>query len=479
MAKFNGTATIKIENQCGHVAYRMDDKSKLITQVLTSFFNENKFYGDNSTEMQKMIQSVIKTDPEFVSKLAVYARRVFNMRSVSHVLTAYLAHETEGKPFTRQTVRGVCLRGDDVTEMMSFYIANFGKPIPQSLIKGIADVLTGFDEYTLSKYAGTKKSVKMKDLIILCHPKPKNEAQADLFKRCIEGKLETPVTWETELSANGNNAETWEKLIDSGKVGYMALLRNLRNIIKANPANIEKVFSTIENPEAVRRSKQLPFRFLSAYKSILDITGSRALDALENAVEASVNNMQKLSGTTVIAIDISGSMADKISAKSEMRCYEIAMLLGMIANRLCENSIVYTFDTTIRKLPVYSKAGILLSATNNNFCGGGTNMALPFQKMIDDNIKADRIIVLSDNECNDGITWYNHKSVQSLADEYRRISGQNIWVHAIDLQGYGTQQFHGEKTNIVAGWSEKVFDFIHLAEQGKGSLETAIKNYTW
>ena len=479
MAKFNSAVTIKTENQCGHVAYRMDDKSKLITQVLTSFFNENKFYGDNSSEMQETIQSVIKTDPEFVSKLAVYARRVFNMRSVSHVLTAYLAHETEGKPFTRQTVRGVCLRGDDATEIMSFYIANFGKPIPQSLIKGIADVLTGFDEYTLAKYAGTKKSVKMKDLIILCHPKPKSEAQANLFKRCIEDKLEIPVTWETELSANGNNAETWEKLIDSGKVGYMALLRNLRNIIKANPANIEKVFNTIENPEAVRRSKQLPFRFLSAYKSILDITGSRALDALENAVEASVNNMQKLSGTTVIAIDISGSMADKISAKSEMRCYEIAMLLGMLANRLCENSIVYTFDTAIRKLPVYSKAGILFSATHSVFCGGGTNMALPFQKMIDDNIKADRIIVLSDNECNDGITWYNHKSVQSLADEYRRISGQNIWVHAIDLQGYGTQQFHGEKTNIVAGWSEKVFDFIHLAEQGKGSLETAIKNYTW
>lgn len=479
MAKFNSTVTIKTENQCGHAAYRMDDKSKLITQVLTSFFNENKFYGDNSSEMQETIQSVIKTDPEFVSKLAVYARRIFNMRSVSHVLTAYLAHETEGKPFTRQTVRGVCLRGDDATEIMSFYIANFGKPIPQSLIKGIADVLTGFDEYTFAKYVGTKKSVKMKDLIILCHPKPKSEAQADLFKRCIEDKLEIPVTWETELSANGNNAETWEKLIDSGKVGYMALLRNLRNIIKANPANIEKVFNTIENPEAVKHSKQLPFRFLSAYHSIYDIAGSRALDAIENAVEASVNNMKKLSGTTVIAIDASGSMASKISEKSEMRCYEIAALLGILATRICENSIVYIFDTGIKKLPVYSKAGILFSATHSAFCGGGTNMALPFNKMLADKVKADRLIMLSDNVCNDGITWYNNKPVQVLADEYRRYSGKNIWVHAIDLQGYGTQQFHGEKTNIIAGWSEKVFDFIHLAEQGEGSLETAIKNYTW
>lgn len=479
MGKFNNQATIKTVNKCGHFAYAMDNKSKLVTMVLTSFFNESKFYGDNSAEMQEIIQSVIKTDPEFVSKLAVYARRVFNMRSVAHVLTAYLAHEPEGKPFTRNTVKGVALRGDDVTEIMSFYLATFGKPIPQSLIKGIADVLKGFDEYTLAKYAGNGKSVKMKDLIILCHPKPKDEKQADLWKRCIEGRLETPVTWETELSANGNNFKTWEKLIDSGKVGYMALLRNLRNIIKANPTNIEKVFETIENPLSVRRSKQLPFRFLSAYKSISNISGSRALDALENAVDASISNMQKFSGTTVIAIDTSSSMNSKVSTKSEICCYEIAVLLGMIANRLCENSIVYTFDTRIQKLSVPSRTGILYATSHCNVCCGGTNMALPFQKMIDDKIKADRIIVLSDNMCNFGATWYNRTPVQSIADEYRRISGHDIWVHAVDLQGYGTQQFHGAKTDIIAGWSEKIFDFIHLAEQGGGSLEKAISDYEW
>jgi len=479
MGKFNNPATMKTENAEGHVAYTMDDKSKLVTMVLTSFFNESKFYGDNSAEMEQLIPQVIQQDAEFVSNLAVYARRVFNMRSVSHVLTAYLAHEPNGKPFARKTVKGVALRGDDLTEIMSFYLATFGKPIPQSLLKGIADVLKGFDEYTLAKYAGNKKAVKMKDLIILSHPKPKDEEQANLWKRCIEGKLATPKTWETELSTKGNNTQTWENLIESGKVGYMALLRNLRNIINAKPSNIEKVYQTIENPEAVKRSKQLPFRFLSAYAQIENTYQKRALDALENAVNASIENIPKIAGKTLIAIDVSGSMTSTISAKSDVRCSQIALLLGMIAYKLCEKGIVYTFDNQIRVFLPPENFGILHSAFHLPVRGGGTNMGLPFTKLMEKHIKVDRLIILSDNMCNCGETYYGYEPVQRLADEYRKTSGCDIWVHAIDLQGYGTQQFHGKKTNIIAGWSEKIFDFITLAEQGEDTLIQAISHYTW
>lgn len=479
MSKFNQTATIKTTNKSGHVAYGMTAKSKLVTQVLTSFFNESKFYGDNSAEMQETIKQVIEQDAEFVSKLAVYARRVFNMRSVSHVLTAYLAHEPEGKPFVRETVKGVSLRGDDITEIMSFYLATFGKPIPNSLKKGINDVLVGFDEYTLAKYKGDNKAVKMRDLICLCRPRPQTSKQEDLFKRCLENRLETPLTWETELSANGNNKETWEKLIDSDKVGYMALLRNLRNILQANPDNIQKVFDTLENPEKVRKSKQLPFRFLSAYKSVKDISGSKVLDVLENAVDASIENLPKIKGSTVIAVDVSGSMRSPISAKSDIKCSDIALMLAFVANRICENAYIYAFDTDAYKLTMSSRASILQAVESTPIHGGGTNMSLPFQLMISEKINADRVIVLSDNECNCGYSWCNHKTVQALADEYRKTSGNDIWVHAVDLQGYGTQQFHGSKTNIIAGWSEKVLDFVNLAEQGENTLEKTIAEYRW
>lgn len=478
MSKFNNTATIKTTNQDGHVAYSMKDKAKLVTQVLTSFFQESKFYGDNSADLVATLKNVIKTDPAFVSKLAVFARREFNMRSVAHVLTGYLAHEVEGKPYVKDTIRGICLRGDDATELMSFYLNTFGRPIPNSMRKGINAVFTGFDEYTLAKYKGEGKAVKMRDLVCLCHPAPKDNAQSEMWKRLLENKLATPYTWETELSAKGNNKQTWEQLIDSGKMGYMGTLRNLRNIVNAKPSNIEKVWKTIENPDAVRRSKQLPFRFLSAYKQISN-AGSRGLDALESAVEAAAGNLPKLPGTTVIAVDVSGSMSGQVSAKSDVKCCEIGWMLGMIANRICENSLFYTFDTKIQQYSVSRKANILYTVVHNSTPGGGTDMGLPFEKMIRDKVKADRVIIISDNMCNSGYTWYAHKPIQALADEYRRVSGRDIWVHAIDLQGYGTQQFTGPKTNIITGWSEKVLAFIQLAEQGEGTLEKTIEAYRW
>lgn len=476
MSKFNSSQSDRTTNRCGHAAYKMPEKQKLVTQVLTSFFNEEKFYGDNSAEMQKTIKAVIAKDPQFVANLAVFARREFNMRSVSHVLVAYLSHEVAGKPLTRRVVKAVSLRGDDVTEIMSCYLSLFGKPVPNALKKGIADAMQGFDEYTLAKYKGDGKAVKMRDLLCLCRPTPKNAAQSEMWHRLLNGELATPYTWETQLSEKGNNAETWESLIDSGKVGYMALLRNLRNILSANPSNADKVLETIQNPEAVKRSKQLPFRFLSAYKELEYCGTSRVFDALENAVDAAIENVPKIPGTTVIAVDTSGSMRSPISSKSSVQCSEIAMMLGLIANKICDNSIFYTFDGTIRKHAVPRRCNILHSVATARCPGGCTDMHLPFVQMMEDNIKADRIIFLSDNQCNAG---YSRRTVQALADEYRKKTGIDIWVHAIDLQGYGTQQFHGSKTNVIAGWSEKVFDFINLAEQGEGALEKTIEQYTY
>lgn len=478
MSKFNAQMNTRTANKSGHAAYSMTDRAKLVTQVLTSFFNETKFYGDNSEDMRETIVKVITNDPEFVAKLAVFARREFNMRSVSHVLAAYLCHEAAGKPYARRVVDAICLRGDDATEIMACYLNLFGKPIPNSLRRGLRNVLERFDSYTLAKYKGDGKSVKMRDLVNLCRPDPKTLAQSEAFKGLLEGTLEPPLTWEVELSKSGNNQETWEHLIGSGKVGYMALLRNLRNIIRANPRNLNQVLTKLADPEAVRKSRQLPFRFLSAYKSVADISGSQILGVLEKACAMSVENMKKLSGTTVIMVDVSGSMSAPVSEKSAVRCFEIGALLGLIANRICENSVFYTFNRDSKKVNLPDTSPLLHTACEF-FCGGATRMSAPFEQMCKDGVKADRVIVISDTECNRPSYFLHGETVQEIADAYRRASGCDCWIHAIDLQGYGTQQFAGPKTNIIAGWSEKVFEFIRLAEQGEGSLESTIENYKY
>lgn len=477
MAKFNSAPnTVRTVNKEGHAAYAMTNKERLVTQVLTTFFGEPKFYGDNSDEVIETASQVAAADPAFIANLAVFARREFNMRSVSHALIAVLAHEVKGKPLIRSTVPAVVVRADDLTEILSAYLSLYGKPIPNSLKKGIGDALLRFDEYAIAKYKGEQNALKMRDLLRICHPTPQNETQSDLWKRCIAKELETPLTWETELSAHGNNTETWEKLIASGKVGYMALLRNLRNIINANPSNKEVVFETLSDAEQVRKSKQLPFRFLSAYKELQLVPGatSKVFDVLETAIDISVENMAKIPGITVIVVDVSGSMGSQVSEKSKMSCAEIGLMLGVLASRICEERIFMTFDTRLYHPGVSTRGGTLAQVRGIPVQGGGTDMELPFRYLIKKKIKADRIILFSDNQVNYGL---QSQTIQSLADKYRNEVSPGCWVHGVDLLGYGTQQFIGKRTNIITGWSEKLLDFIKLAEDGVDTLTKRIEAY--
>jgi len=46
-------------------------------------------------------------------------------------------------------------------------------------------------------------------------------------------RIPVPKTWETTLSEKGNTPEVWEDLIESKKLPFMAMLKNLRNVIMA------------------------------------------------------------------------------------------------------------------------------------------------------------------------------------------------------------------------------------------------------
>lgn len=473
MSKFNFLRNTTV-NKVGHVAFKMELKEKLITEVLTSFFNEGKFYGDNSLEIVKDLRQVIKIDPKFVANLAIYARKEIHLRSVSHVIAAELAHDVQGKKYVRRVLNEIVERVDDMAEILSYYLNVYGKPIPNSLKKGLGDSFLRFDEYSLAKY-NRAKEIKLKDIVNLVHPKPNNIEQSSMFKRLLEDKLETPFTWETVLSSEGNNKETWEKLIESNKLGYMAMLRNLRNIIKADPENINKVYEVLENENRVKKSKQLPFRYYSAFNALYNegLGTSKIYDVLENAIRYSTSNITRLSGKTFIATDVSGSMGNKISKKSDVTCADIGTVLMAIANSICDEAITSTFDTKFNLTPLAAGNGIIANARSIKPTWGGTNLSLPIYHLLDHKIYVDRIIILSDNEINYGYD----RVCQDLINQYRQRVNPNVWVHAIDLLGYGTQQFKGDKVNIIAGWNEKILEFIPNVEADLSNIKEKIEDY--
>ena len=159
-----------------------------------------------------------------------------------------------------------------------------------------------------------------------------------------------------------------------------------------------------------------------------------------------------------------------------------------MSSRICEDATVCYFDcpggwSCLRGdkgylVEHYGKYDSILEiCRKHSFNGGGTDMHLPMQYALEEDKTArikpfDRVIYFSDNECNCG-----KGTVQGQADQYREKFNPDFWVHGVDLQGYGTQQFCGKNFNLIAGWSDKVLEFFLLAERGIGSLVQTIEEY--
>ena len=447
-----------------------EERQALVNAVLTNFVNEPKFYGDNTDQLIDCATELAKRDPLFVAKLAVYARTVFNMRTVSAMLACVLAHTDKGTGLSRKACRNVCLRGDDVTSLVAAYEKLYGKPFPNSLIRGCKDALENMPEYALAKYQMCGHDVEMRDVIKLCHPDASKVSRKLLFRRIIESKQPRPRTWETDIVSKGNNTKMWTDLIMSGQLPYMAMLRNLRNIVDANVApNI--YVPLIADPAHVKNSRQLPFRFYSAYKALPRYAPKAVFEALENALETSIFNMPGLEGNTLIAVDSSASMGMTLSARGKTTCEEVAALLAMTVAKRCARAMMVTFDSETRVVKAPKDPSTLKFVKNFRCAGGCTNLESVFNFLLDNAIDVDRIIVLSDNEANVATTSRWRGDPTRALDEYRRRHpDHDIWVHSWDLMGYGRQAFVGDKVNYLSGWSEKGIALIPLAERGAASL---------
>ena len=274
-------------NHEGAVAWRMTPEWELYTTVVTTMGTDDKYYEGGEVRIRRIADLVRRVDPVFVAQLAIYAREQMHLRSVPLLLLVELSMQHKGDSLVSRAVSRTIQRADEMAELLMCYQwrmhAKHLDKVSHQLLKGLAEAFNKFDEYQLAKYDRRKnKVVTMRDVLLLAHPKPKDEAQALLFRKVLNGTLETPYTWETQLSALGQRhftskeeekaakREEWSKLIASNRLGYMATLRNLRNLLCLGIGyeSLEKVCRFLSDETAVRRSKQLPFRFLFAFQEL-------------------------------------------------------------------------------------------------------------------------------------------------------------------------------------------------------------------
>jgi hypothetical protein len=484
-------ATLNYE---GGLAYVPSAKTKLVTMVATSLIGENKFYTSgekHDTELLSTIHSVIKDDPEFILKLAAYARNVLNMRSVSLVLLGEFANSQavgtiqNARKYVEKTIR----RADEIPELLAYQLGRNrwapreGNKIPMMLKNGVARAFNNFDGYQFAKY-NRDGLVTIRDALFLTHPRPKTPEQQKLFDQIVEDSLPIPETWETYISTNGSNTETWSHI--APKLPIFALVRNLRNLLKFD-VDTDLYINKLTTPKVIHNSRMFPFRFFSAYQTIQEDTTSsmkqrKVLDALEEAMDISVDNITHIPGDTAIFCDLSGSMSfTRISQNSTIYPLDIASLFGAIADKICDNSIIGVFGATFDTVSVSKKLPILakMEQIKNKNVGHSTNAYLAIQWLKDQGIKVDRILIFSDMQTYDSYGWGNQRSVQAEITKYRRQVNQNTFLHTIDLTGYGTVLMPEDdpKTNIITGWSEKILDYINMFEEGIGTMTKKIDNY--
>ena len=239
----------KTINHAGASAYKMTPAQELYAAVVTATLSD-KFYETGNGRLLRLRALVAQNDPIFVAKLAIYARERMHLRSVPLVLAIELAKIHRGDDLLSRLIGRVIQRADEITEMLAFYAqanerdgAKQLNRLSKQVQKGIVMAFNKFDAFQFAKYDRDGAAVKLRDALFLTHPVAKDAAQQAIFNQIATGTLETPYTWETELSALGqqkfaNEAEKkaafrakWQELIDSGKLGYMAMLRNLRNML--------------------------------------------------------------------------------------------------------------------------------------------------------------------------------------------------------------------------------------------------------
>ena len=498
--KFNlkmGSKTKQAVNYEGEKGFVLTPQLELYTAVATAGLSD-QFYEKAGDKMQRLRKLITENDPDFVAKLAVYAREKMYLRSVPLVLTVELAKQARGNGIVSKLVSRVVQRADEITELLAYYaMANERKNVKKlnklskQLQKGLAEAFNKFDEYQFAKY-NRDAEVKLKDALFLVHPKAKGEAQQLLFDKIVKDELKIPYTWEVELSVLGqqkfetNNLkqaafrEKWEELIFSNKMGYMATLRNLRNMLEAevSKAALNKVCEYLGDEKAVANSKQLPFRFLAAYRELKQLKNgrvSKVLDALETAVLQSAANIAGYDESikVVIAADVSGSMQKPISAKSKVQNYDIGLMLAMLLQNRCENVISGMFGDKWKVINV-PKTNILSNVDEfhrrEGEVGYSTNGYLVVKDLLQRNKVVDKVMIFTDCQL-----WNSNNSGENIANlwkQYKKLApGAKLYL--FDLAGYGNVPLNVLRDDVflIAGWSDKIFNVLKAVEEGSDAVK--------
>ena len=506
-------------NLQGHAAYALPDELRLVS-MLNTLKLQSQFYksdNDQMKELRDLIEKIGLRDPKFVAQAIVYSRCLGEgMRSINHLAAALVAPFISGQEYAKRFFGafdkkgkkgGTIFRMDDMSEIKDAWFALGQKGLPASMRKGFASVLENADTYQLAKYKNT-----VIDISNLVHPNSKlSKAEVEVefegqkvkmkaLDAIMKGIAVAADTWETAQSEAGQivakavregkldkqeaekvlaeaKADNWEGLLKDGKLGVLAALRNIRNMMK-NPRQemIEAWCKLITDPAKVRQALILPIHFDLAYDVVDNEFGqnkyaNKVRQALQDGYIAALPNLAAaFPGKTLIVVDNSGSMGGfpvsdgktavhynyGYSKRTQTAGYKAGLIAATFAaatggDIIQFGSSAHWFQYN-RNENVFSLAKKVCTASD-----GWTNPHAAFELITRERKAYDRIIFISDNEVNGRVTSEAYKEyVRRVCDPY---------VYGIDLCSYGTTPLKRDgKVQYFFGYGPSMYESVASSE---------------
>jgi hypothetical protein len=356
------------------------------------------------------------------------------LRHAPLLLVREMARHASHRGLVGETLARVIQRADELAEFVAIYWKDGRVPLSAQVKKGLAAAFPKFDEYALAKY-DRGGPVKLRDVLFLAHAKPRDEAQAEVWKRLIAGGLNAADTWEVALSSGADKREAWERLLREQKLGALALLRNLRNMREAGVEE-ELVLAALGSMSTVR---VLPFRFLAAARY-----APQWEEALELAMLKCVASQEKLAGKTIVLVDVSGSMTAPLSHRSEMQRTDAACGLAVLLREMGEKVGVFSFSDTLVEVPA-RRGFALRDAIDASQRHNSTQLGHAVDEL-NRTHSCDRLIVITDEQAHDKVPAPKGKGYVINVASYKNGVGYGKWTH-------------------IDGWSDSVVEYIRTLEQ--------------
>jgi 60 kDa SS-A/Ro ribonucleoprotein len=438
----------------GAPACPLTPEQQLRRTALCCLLWEKQFYEDGREIATRLRELVPQVAAEKVAALAIEAREQMKLRHLPLLLVREMARTGTHRALVAATLTRVIQRADELSEFVAIYWADGRQPLSGQVKKGLASAFCKFDEYALAKY-NRDSSVRLRDVLFLSHARPVDQTQAELWKRLAQNELATPDTWEVSLSSVGRDApdaETkqhqkraaWERLLAERKLGALALLRNLRNLQQARVSE-EMVLDALAE---LRTERVLPFRFLAAAR-----VAPQWEQALESAMFRALEGQEaKLSGRTILLVDVSGSMDDPLSRNSEMCRTDAAYGLAILLREMAEEVVIFTFSNTTVRIP--NRRGMALrDAMAASQPHSGTYLGAAIEQIeAEFNDNYDRLIVITDEQSHDRVPAPRGKGYIVNVASNKSGVGYGPWVH-------------------IDGWSEAIVDYICECENAQSNAQ--------